>query len=185
MRACVRAREGVRACVRGLQYFAGNRCEVAASTPPSSPRATKTEAKADKDAKELAEYRRVKKMLGVLPSEDGSVVLKPLESIAPLVLRELSEHDKDYLTQSPPVLRATPTVPRKKGGKGEAPAFKHAAAAQMNIECCRSAQLVAMLGVPIGIRTITEKREVCSDFIPEITPSVVCGWYDGRSGGSA
>ena len=83
-------------------------------------------------------------MLGVLPSEDGSVVLKPLESIAPLVLRELSEHDKDYLTQSPPVLRATPTVPRKKGGKGEAPAFKRAAAAQMNIECCRSAQLVAM-----------------------------------------
>ena len=47
-------------------------------------------------------------MLGVLPSEDGSVVLKPLESIAPLVLRELSEHDKDYLTRSPPVLRATP-----------------------------------------------------------------------------
>ena len=41
------------------------------------------------------------------------------------------------------------------------------------------------LGVPIGIRTITEKREVCSDFIPKITLSVVCGWYDGRSGGSA
>ena len=134
----------MRACVRGLQYFAGNRCEVAASTPPSSPRATKSEAKADKDAKELAEYRRVKKMLGVLPSEDGSVVLKPLESIAPLVLRELSEHDKDYLTRSPPVLRATPTVPRKTGGPGEAPVFKRAAAAQMNIECCRSPQLVAM-----------------------------------------
>ena len=129
-----------------MQYFAGNRCEVAASTPPSSPRATKTEAKADKDAKELAEYRRVKKMLGVLPSEDGSVVLKPLESIAPLVLRELSEHDKDYLTRSPPVLRATPTVPRKTGGPGEAPVFKRAAAAQMNIECCRSPQLV--LGHP-------------------------------------
>ena len=32
-------------------------------------------------------------------TEDGSVVLKPLESIAPLVLRELSEHDKDYLTR--------------------------------------------------------------------------------------
>ena len=41
------------------------------------------------------------------------------------------------------------------------------------------------MGVPVGIRTITEKREVCSDFIPEITPSVVCGWCDGRSGGSA
>ena len=54
-------------------------------------------------------------------------------------------------------------------------------------DACRGAITLGdqSLGVPIGIRTITEKWEVCSDFIPEITPSVVCGWYDGRSGGSA
>ena len=62
-------------------------------------------------------------------AEPRRCCLKPLESIAPLVLRELSEHDEDYLTKSPAVLRTTPTVPRKKGGEGEAPAFKRAAAA--------------------------------------------------------
>ena len=50
---------------------------------------------------------------------------------------------------------------------------------------CGFVRRVASLGVPIGIRMIAGKREVCADFIPKITPSVVCGWYDGRSEGSA